>query len=102
MFKTEYGGYDSAIPTDGVRIQFVHATHDSEPTTSPSSEPDEAMALGPTQFLIEMSTREYPLRSKSGRCVGLTTLLPSSVNFLEILGASNSCSPKGLSRPVHG
>jgi len=38
--------------------------------------------------------------SKSGRCVGLTALPPSCEDILEILGASTSCSPKGLSRTV--
>jgi hypothetical protein len=37
-----------------------------------------------------------------GLCVGLTTLPPSSADCLEILGASTSWSPKGLSRPVKG
>ena len=37
---------------------------------------------------------------KGGRCVGLTALPPSCEDILEILGASNSCSPKGLSRTV--
>jgi hypothetical protein len=36
---------------------------------------------------------------KSGRCVGLTTLPPS---LSSNLGASNSCNPQGLSRPVMG
>jgi len=35
-------------------------------------------------------------------CIGLTTLPLSSADFLEILGASNSCSPKGLTRPEMG
>ena len=44
--------------------------------------------------------KEYLLAVKGGRCVGLTTLPPSRANCLEILGASNSQSPKGLSKPV--
>ena len=39
---------------------------------------------------------------KSGRCARLTTSPPSSAYCLEILGASTSWSPKGLSRPVKG
>jgi hypothetical protein len=39
---------------------------------------------------------------KGGRCVGLTSLPPSCAYCLEILGASTSWSPKGLSRPVVG
>ena len=34
--------------------------------------------------------------------LGLTTLAPSCAKCLEILGASSSCSPKGLSKPVMG
>ena len=40
------------------------------------------------------------LGGKSGRCVGLTTIPPSSADCLEILGALTSWSPKGLSSPV--
>jgi len=41
------------------------------------------VALGLTQLLTEMSTRNI-LWGKGGRCVGLTTLLPSCVDCLEI------------------
>ena len=41
-------------------------------------------------------------RGKGGRWVGLTTLPPLYVDCLEILGASTSWNPKGLSRPVQG
>ena len=37
---------------------------------------------------------------KDGRCVRMTTLPPSCAACLEILGASTSWSPKGLSRTV--
>ena len=40
------------------------------------------------------------LGGKSGRCVSLTTLPPSCASCLRILRASNSWSPKGLSRPI--
>ena len=39
---------------------------------------------------------------KATVCVWLTTLPPSCADCLEILGASNSCSTKGWSRPVLG
>jgi hypothetical protein len=42
----------------------------------------------------------FLLEGKGGRCIGLTTLPPSCSDGLEILGASNSLNPKGLSRPV--
>jgi hypothetical protein len=35
-----------------------------------------------------------------GRYLGMKTLLPSSVDCLEILEASTSCKPKGLFSPV--
>ena len=37
-----------------------------------------------------------------GRCVGLTIRSFSFIDFLDILGASASWSPQGLSRPVMG
>jgi hypothetical protein len=52
------------------------------------------MTLGSTQPLTETRT------SEGGRCVGLTTLLPSCTDCLEILEASASWSPNGLSRSV--
>jgi len=46
--------------------------------------------------------QEYLQGGKGGRCVGLTTLPPSSADCLEILGASTSWKPQGLYRPVLG
>jgi len=60
------------------------------------------MALGSTQARTEMSTRNISCGSKDGRRLGLTTLPPSCPDFLGILGASISASPKGLYRPVIG
>jgi hypothetical protein len=42
--------------------------------------------------------QKYILGDKGGRCVGVTTLPPSCVDCLEILGASSSWNPQGLSR----
>jgi hypothetical protein len=59
------------------------------------------IALGSTQSLTEMRTRGISWGgggSKGGRCVGLTTLPPPCADYLEILGASTSCSPKSLYR----
>ena len=42
------------------------------------------------------------LQGTSDQSVALTTLPPSCADCLEILGASNSYSPDGLSRPVKG
>jgi len=38
--------------------------------------------------------QRYLLGCKGGQCIGLTTLSPSFADFLEILGASKSWSPK--------
>jgi len=43
-----------------------------------------AMALGLTQLLTEMSTRNICWGGKGGRCVGLTTFPPSCGSYLEI------------------
>jgi len=60
------------------------------------------MALGLTQPLTEMSTRNISWGGKGGRCIGLTTLIPSCVDCPEILGSSTSWNTQGLSRPVMG
>jgi hypothetical protein len=44
--------------------------------------------------------QDYLLRGKGGRYIELTTMTPSCADCLEILGASTSWSPKGLSRSV--
>ena len=46
--------------------------------------------------------QEYHLGGKGRWCIGLTTMPSSGANCLEILGPSNSWSPKDLSRPVMG
>jgi hypothetical protein len=53
------------------------------------------MALGSTQPLTKLSTRNVP-GVKSGRRVGLTTLPPSMNRLSENVGASTSRNPKGL------
>ena len=58
------------------------------------------MALGLTQPLTEMSTRNISW-GKGGRCVGLTDYLATFLCRLsKYLGASASRNPQGLSRPV--
>jgi len=44
--------------------------------------------------------QEYLLGDKGGQCVELTTFSTLCADCSEILGASNTWSPKGLSRPV--
>jgi hypothetical protein len=51
--------------------------------------------------LTEISIKVSP-GDKGGRYVGLTTLPPSGADCPEILRASTSWNPKGLSRPVMG
>jgi hypothetical protein len=58
------------------------------------------MALRSTQPLIWNEYQGYLLGVKVGRCAGLTTLPPSCADCLELPGASDSWSPKGLSRHV--
>jgi hypothetical protein len=53
------------------------------------------MALGSTQPLTEMSTRNLS-GVKSGRRIGLTALPPSLSRMSENVGASTSRNPKGL------
>jgi hypothetical protein len=53
------------------------------------------MALGSPHPVTEMSNR-----GKGGRYVRLKPLPLSCADFLEILAAPTSWSPKGVSRPV--
>jgi hypothetical protein len=59
------------------------------------------MALGLTQPLAEMSTRNISRRGKGGRCLGLTNLLTSCTDCLEIWEPQPPGS-LGMSRPVMG
>ena len=54
------------------------------------------MALGSTQPLTEMSTGNISWGGKGSRCVGLTTLPPSSLNLLEPSGTVQGCNVIGL------
>jgi len=61
------------------------------------------VALVSTQLLTDVSTRVFSWgRGKGGRCVWMTTLPPPRADCLEILEASASWSPKGLSKPEYG
>ena len=58
---------------------------------------DRTMALGSTQPLTNMSTRNISRKGKSSWCVGLTTLLPSCADCFEIwqpqpLGTLRACT----------
>ena len=69
---------------------------------------DRTKALGSTQPLTEMSTRRISWGVKCGRCVRLTTLLPScavvtksgNLNFLEPSGPLQACNGTALSLPL--
>jgi hypothetical protein len=56
------------------------------------------MDLGSTQAYSRNEYHECFLRSKGGQCVGPTTGPSSCDDCVEILGASTSWNPKGLSR----
>ena len=58
------------------------------------------MVLGVGSASTRSLCQSYLLGGKGGRCVGLANLRPSCADYLEILGASTSWSPNGLSRPV--
>ena len=67
------------------------------------------MALGLTQPLTEMSTRNISYGGKGGRRVGLTILPPSCADCLEILEPQTPGTPPGTrprrysipDRPAH-
>ena len=59
---------------------------------------DQTMALGSTQPLVKMSTRNIP-GGKGGRCVRLTTY-HHTVPLSRSLGALTSLDPSGPARPV--
>jgi hypothetical protein len=58
------------------------------------------MTLGSTQHPTEMSTIDIFGEPKGDRRVGLTTVLPSCVNCIEIWDPQSSGDSKALSRPV--
>jgi hypothetical protein len=63
--------------------------------------------LNSTDFVLYVLKRKrysplYLLGGKGGQCVRLRALPTSCADCLEILEASTSCSPKGLSRPITG
>ena len=64
------------------------------------------MALGSTQPVVKMSTRNIP-GGKGGRCVRLTTyravvMKSGSLNFLEPSGSAQACYGRALPLPYLG
>ena len=66
---------------------------------NPSGRP---MALGSTQLQTEMSTRYIPWGEKKSGVYGWQPVPLHICRLSWNLGASNSCYPRGLSRPVMG
>jgi hypothetical protein len=60
------------------------------------------MALGSTQPLTEMSTRNPPRGVKSSQCVGPTTLPPSVSRLSRQNVGASTPQPYGPARPVTG
>ena len=60
------------------------------------------MALGSTQPLKEMSTRNISWGGKGSRCIGLTTLPPSCADCLEIWKPQTPGTPSGPVQACHG
>ena len=63
--------------------------------------PAELWAWGRLSLSNRNEYQEYFLGGKGGRCVRLT-FSPSCAGGLEMWGASVSCNPLGLSRPMQG
>jgi hypothetical protein len=88
-YKPEGRMFDSPI----MSLDFFHWHNPSGRT----------MALGTTRSLTEMSSRNISGGGvKGGRCVGLTTLPPSSADCLQIWWSQPPRKLQGFSRPVMG
>jgi len=92
-------GWGTALQVGRSRVRFPMVSLEFFHWHNPSGR---TMALGLTQPLTEMSTRNISWGGKGGRCVRLTNLTTFMCRLSWNLGASNSWNPQGLSRPVMG
>ena len=82
-YKSEGGGFDSRwILSDFQLTQSFRPHWGSEVDSATNRNEYQGSSVG----------------GKDGQCVRLRTLPPLGANCLEILGASTSCTPLGLSR----
>jgi hypothetical protein len=87
-------GWGTALQIGRSRVQFPMLSHNWHNSSC------RTMALGSTQPLTEMSTRNISW-GKGGRCAGLTTLPPSCADCLNS-GSLNLLEPSGPVKACNG
>ena len=97
-FGTGFSGWGTALQAGRSRVRFLMWLLEFSFTESFHPHCGPGVDTSSSRNKYQGSS----LWGKGGRCVGLTTLPPSCADCLEILGASISCTPTVLSRPVQG